>query len=93
MRITKQNYKFGNEIAKAINKLNEPVTVKLEKNKDQMIQSLRNKISLLQNRVGKIASQVRLLEDGLITNEIKINNADQCINRTNIVMHSIPLSV
>ena len=32
------------------NKLNEGITVKLENNKDKIIQSLKNEVSLLQNR-------------------------------------------
>ena len=54
-----KNYKaelqitIGNKTAEAINKLNEAITVKLENNKDEIIQSLRNEVSSLQNRVGK----------------------------------------
>ena len=64
-----ENYKaelqitIGNEITKAINKLNETIIVKLENNKDEIIQSLKNDVSSLQNRVVKLESQARLLED------------------------------
>ena len=37
--------------------------------------------------------QVRLFEDALIINEIKINNADQYSRRNNIVIQGIPQSV
>ena len=47
----------------------------------------------MQNRVGKLESQVRLLEDALVNNEIKINNADQYSRRNNIVIQGIPESV
>ena len=40
--------------------------------KDEIIQSLRNEASSLQKRVGKLESQVCLLEDALINNEIKM---------------------
>ena len=52
-----ENYKaelqitIGNKIPKAINKLNEAITVKLESNKDEIIQSLKNGVSSLQNSV------------------------------------------
>ena len=64
-----ENYKvelqitIGNEITKAIKKLNETIIVKLENNKDEIIQSLKNDVSSLQNRVVKLESQARLLED------------------------------
>ena len=64
-----ENYKaelqitIGNRITKAINKLNETIIVKLENNKDEIIQSLKNDVSSLQNRVVKLESQARLLED------------------------------
>ena len=54
-----KNYKaelqitIGNKTTEAINKLNEAITVKLENNKDEIIQSLRNEVPSLQNRVGK----------------------------------------
>ena len=54
-----KNYKaelqitVGNKTTEAINKLNEAITVKLENNKDEIIQSLRNEVPSLQNRVGK----------------------------------------
>ena len=63
---------IGNKITEAINELNEAITVKLENNKDEVIQSLKNEVSSLQNRVDKIESQVSLLADALINNEIKI---------------------
>ena len=94
-----ENYKaelqitIGNKITEAINKLNDTITVKLENNKDEVIQSLKNEVSLLQNRVDKLESQVRLLEDALINNEIKINNADQYSRQNNIVIQGIPQSV
>ena len=87
-----ENYKaelqitIGNKITEAINKLNEAIPVKLENNKDEIIQSLKNEVSSLQNRVDKLESQVRLLEDAPINNEIKINNADQYSRRNNIVI-------
>ena len=40
--------------------------------KDEIIQSLINEASSLQKRVGKLESQVCLLEDALINNEIKM---------------------
>ena len=94
-----ENYKaelqitIGNKITEAINKLNGAITAKLENNKDEIIQSLRNEVSSLQNRVSKLESQVRLLKDALINHEIKINNADQYSRRNNIVIQSIPQSV
>ena len=86
---------IGNKITEAIKKLNKGITVKLEKNKDEIIhaQSLKNEVSSLQNRVGKLESQVHLLEDALINNEIKINSADQYSRRNNIVIQGIPQSV
>ena len=87
-----ENYKaelqitIGNQITEAINKLNEAITVKLENNKDEIIQSLKNEVSSLQNCVDKLESQVCLLEDALINNEIKINNADQYSRQNNIVI-------
>ena len=94
-----ENYKaelqitIGNKITEAIKKLNEAITAKLENNKDEIIQSLKNEVSSLQNRVDRLESQVRLLEDALINNEIKINNADQYSRRNNIVTQGIPHSV
>ena len=44
-----------------------------------------------QNRVDKLESLVRLLEDALIKNEIKIN-ADQYSRRNNIIIQGIPQS-
>ena len=82
-----ENYKvelqitIGNKITEAINKLNEGITLKLENNKDEIIQSLKNEVSSLQNWVDKLESQLRLLEDALINKEIKINNADQYSRR------------
>ena len=38
---------IGNKIAEAINTLNEAITVKLENNKDEIIQSLQNEVSSL----------------------------------------------
>ena len=43
--------------------------------------------------VDKLESQVRLLEDALMNNEIKINNADQFNRRNSIVIQGIPQSV
>ena len=83
-----ENYKaelqitIGNKITEAIKKLNEAITAKLENNKDEIIQSF-----------DRLESQVRLLEDALINNEIKINNADQYSRRNNIVTQGIPQSV
>ena len=48
--------KIGNKITEAINKHNKVITAKLENNKDEIIQSLKNKLSLLKNRVGKLES-------------------------------------
>ena len=93
-----ENYKaelqitIGNKITKAISIFSE-TTVKLEGNKDEIIQSLKNEVLSLQNRVGKLASQVRLLQIALKNNEIKINNADQYSRRNNIVIQGIPQSV
>ena len=59
MAITRRTYKnykaelqitIGNKITEAINKLNAAITVKLENNKDEIIRSLKNEVSLLQNR-------------------------------------------
>ena len=53
-----ENYKaelqitIGNQITDAINKLNKGITAKLENSKDQIIQSLKNEVSSLQNRLG-----------------------------------------
>ena len=47
---------IGNKITNAINKLNEAVTVKLQNNKDEIIQSLKNEDSSLQNCVGRLQS-------------------------------------
>ena len=57
-----ENYKaelqiiIGNKITETINKLNEAITVKLENNKDEIIQSLENEVSSLQDRVDKLES-------------------------------------
>ena len=94
-----ENYKaelqitIGNKITEGIKKLNEGITVKLENNKDEIIQSLKNEVSLLENCVGKLERQVHRLEDALINNEIKINNADQYSRWNNIVVQGIPQSV
>ena len=70
-----ENYKAelqittGNKITEAINKSNEAITVKLENNKDEIIQSVRTEISSLRNRVGKL--EVKSAYWG-INNEIKI---------------------
>ena len=45
---------IGNKITNAINKLNEAITVKLQNNKDEIIQSLKNEDSSLQNCVGRL---------------------------------------
>ena len=74
----------GNKITEAI---------KLGNNKDEIIQSLQNEVLALQNRICKLKSQVPLLEEALINNEIKINNADQYSGRNNIVLQGIPQSV
>ena len=47
---------IGNKITNAINKLNEAITVKLQNNKDEIIQSLKNEDSSLQNCVGRLQS-------------------------------------
>ena len=75
---------MGIKLTEAFNKLNDAISAKLESNKDEIIQSLTNEVSSLQSRVGKFESQVCLLEDALINNEIKINNADQYNRRNNI---------
>ena len=75
---------IGNKITEAI---------KLGNNKDEIIQSLQNEVLALQNRICKLKSQVPLLEEALINNEIKINNADQYSGRNNIVLQGIPQSV
>ena len=93
-----ENYKaglqitVGNKIMEAINKLNETITVKLENNKDEIIQSLKSEVSPLQNCIGKLESQVRLVDDALINNEIKMNNVDQQSRTNNIVILGIPQS-
>ena len=87
-----QNYKeelqitIGNKITEAISKLNQTITLKLENNKDQTNQSLKNEVPWLQNRVDKLDSLVSLSEDALINNEIKINKADQYSGRNNVVI-------
>ena len=87
-----QNYKeelqitIGNKITEAISKLNQTITLKLENNKDQTNQSLKNEVPWLQNRVDKLDSLVSLSEDALINNEIKINKADQYSRRNNVVI-------
>ena len=75
-----------NKTIKASNKLNKVITVKLENNKDEIIQSL-------QSLVGKFESQVRLVKNALINNEIKIYIADQNSRRSNIAIQGIPYSV
>ena len=45
---------IGIKTTEAINKLNEAITVKLENNKDKIIQSLKNEVTSLQNCVGKL---------------------------------------
>ena len=84
---------MGNKITEAIYKLHEAITLKLEINKDEIIQSLKHEAASLQNRVSKLESQVGLVEDALINNEIKINNADQYSRRNNIVIQGITQSV
>ena len=94
-----ENYKaelqitIGNKITEAINKLNKAITVILENNNDEIIQSLKNEVSLLQNRVGKLESQLPLLDDALINDNSKINNADQYSRQNNTEVHGIPQSV
>ena len=77
---------IGNKITKTTNRLNEVITVKLENNKDEFIQSLKN-------CVDKLESQICLLEGALINSEIKINIADQYSRRNYIVIQGIPQSV
>ena len=84
---------IANQITDAICKLNEGIIAKIENNKDGTIQSLRNEVSSLQNRFGKLESQTRLLEDAVINKEIKINSADQYSRWNNIVIQGIPQSV
>ena len=84
---------MGNKITEAIYKLHEAITLKLEINKDEIIQSLKHEAASLQNRVSKLESQVGLVEDALFNNEIKINNADQYSRRNNIVIQGITQSV
>ena len=90
MKIIKQKYKLqlGVKLTKQLT--NETVTVILESNKDEIIESLKNEVSPLQSRVGKLESQVCLLEDALINNEIKTNKADQYSRLNNIVIQGIP---
>ena len=45
---------IGIKTTEAINKLSEAITVKLENNKDKIIQSLKNEVTSLQNCVGKL---------------------------------------
>ena len=91
-----ENYKaelqitIGNKISEAINKLNGANSVKLENNKDEIIQSLRNEVSSLQNRVSKLKSQVFLLKDALINHKVKTNNVDQYSRLNNTVIQGIP---
>ena len=55
-----ENYKaelqitIGNKITKTINKLSAGIIVKLENNEDEIIQSLKNEFSSLQNRVASL---------------------------------------
>ena len=51
MKIIKQN----------CNTIGNKITVKLKSNKDEIIQGLKNEVSLLQNHVGKLESQVSLI--------------------------------
>ena len=66
--------------------------VKLGNNNYEIIQNLKNEVSPLQNCVGKLESQV-YLEDALINNEIKINNAGQHSRGNNILIQGISESV
>ena len=84
----------NNNITEAINKLSQTTTVKLENNKDEIIQSLRNEASLLQNRVGKLENEVRpgRLLNVLCTfnfRPVSTGNADQYSRRNNIVIRGI----
>ena len=94
-----KNYKaelqitIANKISEAINKLSGAIIVKLENNKDEIIQSLRNEVSLLQNRARKLKSQVFLLKDALINHKIKTNNAGQYSRLNNTVIQGIPQSI
>ena len=89
-----ENYKaelqitIGNKITETINKANEAVAITFENN-DEIIHSL--KISSLQNRVAKLESLIRLLEDPQKNNEIKIS-ADQYNRRNNKIIQGIPQS-
>ena len=48
---------------------------------------------MLQNHVGKLESQLPLLDDALINDNSKINNADQYSRQNNTEVHGIPQSV
>ena len=85
--------RIGSKISEAINKLNEKMSVKLENNKYEIIQSLKNGVSLLQNPVGKLESLFCLFQDALINNETKISNSDQYSRWNNVVIQGIPHSV
>ena len=91
--IAESQITIGNKITEVINKLNKAITVKLENNKGETIQCLKNEISLLQNCVGKLECQICLLEDAMINNAIKLNNADHYSRRNIIVIQGIPQSV
>ena len=84
---------IANKISEAINKLSGAIIVKLENNKDEIIQSLRNEVSSLQNRARKLKSQVFLLKDALINHKIKTNNVGQYSRLNNTVIQGIPQSI
>ena len=80
----------GNEITKAINKLNEAITLKLEI-KDEIIKSLK---SLKFHRYRTVSVSVKVKSAySLINNQIEINNLDQYSKWNNIVIQGIPQSV
>ena len=59
---------IGSKITETINKLNDEMKVILENNKYEIIYSLKNGVSSLQNPVGMLESEFRLFEGALINN-------------------------
>ena len=59
---------IGSKITETINKLNDEMKVILENNKYEIIYSLKNGVSSLQNPVGMLESEFRLFKGALINN-------------------------
>ena len=69
------------------------MNVKLESNQYEIIQSLKNGDSWLQNPAGMLEREFRLFEDALINNYIKTSNADQYSRWINVVIQRVTDSV